>query len=130
MVRSDGSVIWVERTSRAYFDEQGRMLRIVGMITDITDRKLAETALADVSRKLLEAQEQERTRIGRELHDDINQRLAMLAVELEQLQDNPSEVRSRVQELESRRQKSRTTCKPCPTSCTPQNWNISVPLGA
>jgi PAS domain S-box-containing protein len=99
MVRSDGSVIWVERTSRAYFDEQGRMLRIVGMIADITERKLAETALADVSRKLLEAQEKERARIGRELHDDINQRLAMLAVELEQLEDSPSEVRSRVQEL-------------------------------
>lgn len=66
---------------------------------DITERKLAEAALADVSRKLLDAQEKERNRIGRELHDDINQRLAMLAVELEQLQDNPSEVRSRVQEL-------------------------------
>ena len=52
-----------------------------------------------MSRKLIESQEQERARIGRELHDDINQRLAMLAIELEQLQDNPSEVRSRVQEL-------------------------------
>ena len=39
MVRSDGRVIWVDRTSRAYFDEQGRMLRIVGMIADITERK-------------------------------------------------------------------------------------------
>ncbi len=99
MVRSDGSVIWVERTSRAYFDEHGRMLRIVGMIADITERKLAETALAELSRKLLEAQEKERARIGRDLHDDINQRLAMLAVELEQLQESPSEVPSRVQEL-------------------------------
>jgi signal transduction histidine kinase len=52
-----------------------------------------------MTRKLIEAQEQERARIGRELHDDVNQRLAMLAIELEQLQDNPSEVRSRVQEL-------------------------------
>jgi signal transduction histidine kinase len=48
---------------------------------------------------LIESQEQERTRIGRELHDDINQRLAMLGMELEQLQDNPSELKSRVQEL-------------------------------
>ena len=52
-----------------------------------------------MSRNLIESQEQERTRIGRELHDDINQRLAMLAIELEQLQENPSEIRSRVQEL-------------------------------
>jgi signal transduction histidine kinase len=48
---------------------------------------------------LIEAQEQERARIGRELHDDINQRLAMLAIELDQLQDNPAEVGSRLQEL-------------------------------
>ena len=81
---------------------QRRGEEIVGAVVafvDITERKLAEAALADVSRKLLDAQEKERSRIGRELHDDINQRLAMLAVELEQLQDNPSEVRSRVQEL-------------------------------
>jgi len=81
---------------------QRRGEEIVGAVVafvDITERKLAEAALADLSRKLLDAQEKERNRIGRELHDDINQRLAMLAVELEQLQDNPSEVRSRVQEL-------------------------------
>jgi signal transduction histidine kinase len=52
-----------------------------------------------MTRKLIEAQEHERARIGRELHDDINQRLAMLAVELEQLKENPSEVESRVREL-------------------------------
>jgi PAS domain S-box-containing protein len=69
---------------------------------DITERKLAEAELANVTRKLIEAQEQERNRIGRELHDDISQRLAMLAIELEQLQESPpnlSEVRSRMGEL-------------------------------
>jgi signal transduction histidine kinase len=45
------------------------------------------------------AQEKERTRIARELHDDISQRLAMLAVELEQLQNDPSEAQQRVSEL-------------------------------
>ena len=44
---------------------------VVGFI-NITERKLAEAALANVSRRLIEAQEQERTRIGRELHDDIS----------------------------------------------------------
>ena len=66
---------------------------------DITRRKQMEEAITRMSRNLIELQEQERIRIGRELHDDINQRLAMLAIELEQLQDNPSEVQSRVQEL-------------------------------
>ena len=70
---------------------------------DITERKLAEAALANVSRKLIEAQEQERTRIGRELHDDIGQRLALLAVELQQLHENSvilPEVRNRLNELQ------------------------------
>jgi PAS domain S-box-containing protein len=66
---------------------------------DITESKRLEEALRGMSRKLIEAQEHERARIARELHDDINQRLAMLAVELEQLKENPSEVGSRVQEL-------------------------------
>jgi signal transduction histidine kinase len=52
-----------------------------------------------MSRKLLESQEQERARIGRELHDNINQKLAMLSLELEQLQENPSEIQPRVKEL-------------------------------
>jgi signal transduction histidine kinase len=38
-----------------------------------------------MSRRLIESQEQERSRIGRELHDDINQRLALLAVEFDRL---------------------------------------------
>jgi signal transduction histidine kinase len=69
---------------------------------DVTQRKLTEAALASVSRRLIEAQEQERTRIARELHDDIGQRLALLAVELEDLQRDPlgvPEIRSRMGEL-------------------------------
>jgi len=53
--------------------------------TDITERKQAEEALASVSHKLIDAQEKERTRIARELHDDINQRLALATLEIEQL---------------------------------------------
>jgi PAS domain S-box-containing protein len=86
MVRPDGVVTWVERNSRAHFDEQGRMLRIVGMVTDITERKRAEEALSSLSRRLIEAQEQERARIARELHDDVSQRMALLQIALEQFQ--------------------------------------------
>jgi PAS domain S-box-containing protein len=58
---------------------------------DITERKQAEDALASVSHKLIEAQEKERTRIARELHDDINQQIALAAVELDGLQrSNPN----------------------------------------
>jgi signal transduction histidine kinase len=78
------------------------MLRIVGMVADITESKQAEAALADVSRRLIDAQEQERSRIARELHDDIGQRLSLLAVKLEQLHLDPPdlpEVRIRMGEL-------------------------------
>jgi signal transduction histidine kinase len=57
---------------------------------DITTRKLSDAALASVSGKLIEAQEQERRRIARELHDDIGQRLALLGIELAQLQQSSS----------------------------------------
>jgi len=96
---SDGTSVWLKSNGRGFFDAEGRLVRVIGMVADVTDVKRAEEALTGMTRKLLEAQEQERARIGRELHDDINQRLAMLGVELEQLQENPSEVQSRVQDL-------------------------------
>jgi signal transduction histidine kinase len=103
MVRSDSTVIWVDRISRAYFDEHGKLLRIVGMLTDITERVRAEESLASVTRQLVEAQEQERKRIARELHDNANQRLALLAIEIEKLKNDipnqNSDVRVHVGEI-------------------------------
>ena len=96
---SDGTLIWLRSSGRAFFDGEGRMLRVMGMVADITDLKRAEEALLGINRRLIEAQEQERSRIGRELHDDINQRLAMLAMELDQLQSHPAKVQRRVQKL-------------------------------
>ena len=85
MIRPDGEVVWVERNSRAYFDADGRVLRIIGMAADITQRKRGEEALSSISRRLIQAQEAERARIARDLHDDIGQRLALMAVTVEQL---------------------------------------------
>jgi signal transduction histidine kinase len=73
------------------------------MAADITERKQAEQALSAARIKLIEAQEKERSRIARELHDDISQRLALLTVELDQLRhgtiDLADEVRGRLNEL-------------------------------
>ena len=55
----------------------------LSVIADITERKQAEESMAGFSRRLIEAQETERTRIARELHDDINQRVAMVAITLQ-----------------------------------------------
>jgi PAS domain S-box-containing protein len=66
---------------------------------DITQRKQMQEALSDVARKLIEAQENERARIARELHDDISQGLALLSIRIEQLRSNPSEIDHRGREL-------------------------------
>jgi PAS domain S-box-containing protein len=97
-----GSVHWIAGRGQVLMDESGEPSRMLGVNIDVTERKQMEEALSNMSRKLLESQEQERARIGRELHDDINQRLAMLNVELERLRDNPSEIQERVQELRRR----------------------------
>lgn len=104
MIRAGGEVIWVERHSRGYFDAAGTLVRVVGMAMDVTERKLAEEALSTVSSRLIEAQEAERARIGRELHDNIGQRLALQALTLGQLKalasDDSSEIRRFVDVLQ------------------------------
>jgi PAS domain S-box-containing protein len=81
----DGTVRWVEATGKFYYSTDGEAVRMLGMDVDITERKVAEEALSAMRRSLIEAQEQERTRIARDLHDDTNQRLALLAVAIDQL---------------------------------------------
>ena len=63
-------------------DATGRLVGAAKLLRDISDQTRANEALSRVSRKLITAQEEERTRIARELHDDIGQRLAVLAMEL------------------------------------------------
>jgi PAS domain S-box-containing protein len=108
-VHAEDEVLW--RANRTSFPveywsyPQRRAQEVVGAVAafvDITERKIAGAALANVSREWIEAQEQERIRIGRELHDDIGQRLALLAVQLQQLHEDTfilPEVRSRIGEL-------------------------------
>lgn len=52
---------------------------------DVTKEKWAERELRDLSRRVITAQEDERRRIARDLHDDFQQRLALLQIELDGL---------------------------------------------
>ena len=66
-------------------DAAGRLVGAAKLLRDISDQKRANEALSRVSRKLITAQEEERARIARELHDDIGQRLAVVSIELVRL---------------------------------------------
>ena len=85
VVWADGSVHWIAGRWQVFTDASGEPSKMIGVNVDATERKLAEEARLEVSRKLIEAHEQERTRIGRDLHDDFVQRLALLAVELDRV---------------------------------------------
>jgi PAS domain S-box-containing protein len=102
--RYDGEYRWLLDIGVPRFDQEGSFVGYIGSCVDLTDRKLAETALASVSRRMIEAQEQERTRIARELHDDVGQRLALFSINLTQLHQRPTnlpEIRSRAAELKN-----------------------------
>jgi PAS domain-containing protein len=47
VLRPDGSVIWLEKSARGFFDEQGKLLRVIGMVSNITERKHAREALRE-----------------------------------------------------------------------------------
>jgi PAS domain S-box-containing protein len=86
--RHDGAYRWMFDISAPRFGEDGSFLGFIGSVIDVTDQKSATEALEKLGGRLIEAQEKERSLIARELHDDICQRLAMLAVKIERTMDN------------------------------------------
>jgi PAS domain S-box-containing protein len=82
--RYDGVYRWMFDVASPRVNGDGAFAGLIGSAIDITDQKLAQEALEKISGRLIEAQEKERSRIARELHDDICQRLALLSIELEQ----------------------------------------------
>jgi PAS domain S-box-containing protein len=85
--RHDGEYRWIVDIGVPRFNPDGSFAGYIGSCLDITDRKLAEDALTNVGRRLIEAHEEERTWIARELHDDIAQRIALIGIELERCDD-------------------------------------------
>ena len=83
VIPTNGQVRWISKRGRVEPVANG--LRLLSVAIDITDRVEAEEAAREVSGRLISAQEDERKRIARDLHDDLNQRLAMLSVEADLL---------------------------------------------
>ncbi len=89
--------------NRAVCDEGGQVKYIIRAGIDITEHRKNELALAEADAagqrsqeelhrlmsSVLTAQEEERRRVSRELHDDFNQQLARLTMEMEVLERQP-----------------------------------------
>jgi PAS domain S-box-containing protein len=103
MVGKIGRVVWINDIVTIHHD-RGIPFSISGYMVDITQRKAAEKTLMLLSGRLITAQEDERKRIARELHDDLNQRMALMSIELEQigqrLTDKAGGLSGHIQELQ------------------------------
>jgi PAS domain S-box-containing protein len=82
----DGDYRRVVDTGAPWHDARGRVAGYVDSVVDVSGRRRAEETLRDLGGRLIAAQEEERRRIARELHDDLSQRLALLSMEIEHLE--------------------------------------------
>ena len=100
--RNDGEYRWILDTGAPQF-ASATFTGYVGSAVDVTDLKLATVALSNLSRGLMQAYEQERAWIAREIHDDLCQRMMALTMRLHSLSELPGgtagEIRIRVAEL-------------------------------
>ena len=104
VIGSNSRMKWATARGEPVRDVGGQIIGLRGTAQDITARKLTDVVLASIGGRLIEAQEQERRRIARELHDDIGQRLALLAIEVGQLHQsssNPAGFSGRIGKLQA-----------------------------
>src|SRR6185503_1545138 len=90
-VRKDGSHLWAESSASAVRDYSGRLCYIISMVEDITVRKQAEQELRQLPQRIIQAQEAERLRVARELHDGVNQLIASVKMRLRRVESQLAE---------------------------------------
>lgn len=104
---SVGSRWFLVHAARLDLPEPGSF-RVFVTREDVTRRRRAEEELRNLGGRLIRAQEDERSRIARELHDDLNQQLAILGIELDQLRQkmpqDQTDLIARAQKLLTRTQ--------------------------
>jgi two-component system sensor histidine kinase UhpB len=74
--RGDGSYVPVADRAWILRDSYHKAVRVIGAMRDITEQMEAERARQELSRNIINAQEQERQRVARDLHDSVSQLLA------------------------------------------------------
>ena len=81
--RFDGAHRWLLDSGQPRFTPDGSFAGYIGSAIDITELKVARSTLSNLNRRLIKAQEEERSRLARELHDDLCQRMTVLALNLQ-----------------------------------------------
>ena len=84
-LRKDGSRFWATVIITAVRDHDGRLLGFGKVTRDLTERKNSEERLRELSGRLLKMQDEERQRLGRELHDTVGQHLSAAKMSLDGL---------------------------------------------
>ncbi len=77
----DSTVRWIAGRGRIEVDQNGKPRQLHGVSIDITERRRAEDEARDLNGRLITAHEDERARLAHALHDDVTQRLALLAID-------------------------------------------------
>jgi PAS domain S-box-containing protein len=86
--RGDGKRVHIESRAVAFFDTTGKRLGYVSVNRDITDRRYAEQTIRALVNDVTSAQEEERRRIARELHDETAGTLTSLLVGLRAVEES------------------------------------------
>ena len=87
-VRKDGSRFWASVVITPVRDSSGRVRWFAHVTRDMTERKHIEESLQNLSSRILHAQEEERRRISRELHDEVGQFLTAVSISLAALKNH------------------------------------------
>jgi signal transduction histidine kinase/ABC-type uncharacterized transport system substrate-binding protein len=81
VIAADSTVRWIAGRGRIEFDQNGKPRQLRAISIDITERRRGEDEARDLNGRLITAHEDERARLARALHDDVTQRLALLAID-------------------------------------------------
>ena len=101
IMNDHGKDIWISLKLQAVFDNTDkRILYVEGAVEDITHRKRAEEHIHSLTQELIKAQEGERQRIARDLHDHVAQNLGALKITCETLfmnqLENPEQMKKSI----------------------------------
>ena len=102
MRRKDGTVFPTEHSMMPIRNEVGRLVSWVSVVQDITERKRVEEELRQLPWRIIEAQETERLRVARELHDGVNQVIASVKMRLRKVESHVGTLNPAAREILAR----------------------------